>query len=410
MKTKTLFLVVALFVTNVSFGQIEELSNVSGGTQQTSRFVSGLEKSDCPINLGEKMYNLIGMHLYNASKSPLIAIILENNSLRISPLESGETFEVTNIYSSKEILGMRASWQKAKFISEVIPYSINGKNFKRKTTKDDLDYFKPQYELRDNKGRTVYICATFVGQFCHDMNIADASAFICVETYNKLKEIYEGKEMASEYINYNKISFANGKYFSKDDVNPTNIMHIQKVAVMDGQLAAAVQFPNGKVENCAIANFGKASMHILHKNDSLPYLFVEIDRNPGRLGSSEGHILFTKADLDNLVLKWEQESLQEERAKLARDEKRKQELIAKYGQKYAQDIINGNPSVGMTKEMCLEACGNPNNGITKTTTSEGEQEGWTYGFYSRGYIYFVEITFVNGKITNIEEIEGNTRY
>ena len=353
----------------------------------------------------------MGMHLYNASPNPLVAIITENNTVHISPLESGETYEVTNIYGFREdFIKLTTDLNNKKFISEVIPYTINGKNFKRKTTKDDLNNFRPQYELKDSKGRTVYICASFVGPFCYGMNIADASAFICIEAYNKLKEIYEGKEMASEYINYNKTSFANGKYFSKADVNSDNIMHIQKIAVMDGQLAAAVKFPNGEVENCTIANLGNASMHVLHKNDSLPYVFVEIDRNPGRLGSNEGYILFNKTELDNLVIKWEQESIQEERAKLAKDEKRKQELIAKYGQKYAQDIIEGNPTIGMTKEMCIEACGNPNKGITKKTTSAGEQEEWTYGLYSMGYLYFVEITFVNGKITAVEELEGNTRY
>ena len=81
MKTKTLLLAVALLTANVSNGQIEELSNVSNGTQQMSPFVSGLPKSDCPINLGEKMYNLIGMHLYHASKKPLVAIISENNTV-----------------------------------------------------------------------------------------------------------------------------------------------------------------------------------------------------------------------------------------------------------------------------------------------------------------------------------------
>ena len=115
MKTKTLLLAVALIIANVSQGQIEELSNVSGGTRQTSRFVSGLPKSDCPINLGEKMYNLIGMHLYNASKKPLVAIISENNTIQISVLEGGETYEVTNIFSSREILEMFANWQKTKF-------------------------------------------------------------------------------------------------------------------------------------------------------------------------------------------------------------------------------------------------------------------------------------------------------
>ena len=412
MKTKLLLLAATLLAANVSFAQIEELSSTSRAEPQKARFADRLKKSDCPIDLGETMYNLVGMHLYQASKIPMVAIIADNNNVRISLIESGENYEVVDILSIKEGRGLCMNWQRAKFVSETIQYSVNGKNFKRKTAIEDLESFLPQYKLKDSKGNTVYINAKFVGPFVSNINIADVSAFICVEAYNKLKSTFEGKQMAVDYINYDKTSFVNGKYFTMNDVNPNQLYQIQKIAVLEGKLAAAIQQPDGKIENYTIENLGKASMNVLHKKDSLVYLHVETDGGSRRLGSGEGHILFAKSDLDSIVLKWEQEGILQEREKLEKDEKRKQDLIAKYGQKYAQDIIKGTPSVGMNREMCLEACGQPNRGISKSTTKDGEKEEWTYAFYSNslGYIYVVEVIFIDGKISSVEEVEGSIKY
>lgn len=59
-------------------------------------------------------------------------------------------------------------------------------------------------------------------------------------------------------------------------------------------------------------------------------------------------------------------------------------LAKKYGSKNAKDIVNGYIRIGMTKQMCKEAWGEPYD-INKTTTSYGTHEQWCYG---NNYVYF----------------------
>lgn len=63
---------------------------------------------------------------------------------------------------------------------------------------------------------------------------------------------------------------------------------------------------------------------------------------------------------------------------------RKVELVEKYGAKNAKDIMNGIIRIGMTKEMCRSAWGNPER-INRTTTRYGTSEQWVY---YNNYVYF----------------------
>ena len=86
-------------------------------------------------------------------------------------------------------------------------------------------------------------------------------------------------------------------------------------------------------------------------------------------------------------------------------EKKKQSLTHKYGLKYAQDIIDGKASVGMSKEMCKEALGSPDE-ITKSTNSSGSVEIWVYSLYHKYYpsLYpIIVVTFTNEKVTSVNE-------
>ena len=58
--------------------------------------------------------------------------------------------------------------------------------------------------------------------------------------------------------------------------------------------------------------------------------------------------------------------------------KRKTQLVKQYGAKIADLIVQGFINVGMTKSMCREAWGKPEN-IHKTITSSGTYEMWSYG-------------------------------
>ena len=74
--------------------------------------------------------------------------------------------------------------------------------------------------------------------------------------------------------------------------------------------------------------------------------------------------------------------------------KRKANLIRKYGTAIANLIIQGKVRIGMTKQMCLESWGEPDD-INTTIGSYGTHEQWVYG---NGYYLYFE----NGKLTNIQ--------
>ena len=69
-------------------------------------------------------------------------------------------------------------------------------------------------------------------------------------------------------------------------------------------------------------------------------------------------------------------------------------IIAKYGESNGSLILQGKVVIGMTKEQCIEALGNPNR-INRTTTVSTIYEQWVY---SNKYLYFE-----NGKLVTIQD-------
>lgn len=75
-------------------------------------------------------------------------------------------------------------------------------------------------------------------------------------------------------------------------------------------------------------------------------------------------------------------------------QKRQAAMIKKYGKYYGTLISQGKVKIGMTREMCRQAWGEPDD-INTTTGSFGKYEQWVYGYNS--YLYFE-----NGKLTTIQ--------
>ena len=74
--------------------------------------------------------------------------------------------------------------------------------------------------------------------------------------------------------------------------------------------------------------------------------------------------------------------------------KRKAELTKKFGTSNAKLIMEGKIRIGMTKQMCKEAWGEPDY-INRTTSVYGSTEQWCYG---DTYVYFE-----GNKITTIQD-------
>ena len=64
---------------------------------------------------------------------------------------------------------------------------------------------------------------------------------------------------------------------------------------------------------------------------------------------------------------------------------RRENLIKKYGEKYGTMIADGHVAIGMTKPMCIDAWGKPQD-INRTTGTYGVHEQWVYNMKS--YLYF----------------------
>lgn len=96
----------------------------------------------------------------------------------------------------------------------------------------------------------------------------------------------------------------------------------------------------------------------------------------------------------NREIALEQEAKRKKVAGIAAMNKRKANLIDKYGESIANLIIQHKVKIGMTKEMARESWGIPED-INKTTTQYGTFEQWVYG--GGNYLYFD-----NGVLTTIQ--------
>jgi hypothetical protein len=84
----------------------------------------------------------------------------------------------------------------------------------------------------------------------------------------------------------------------------------------------------------------------------------------------------------------EQETIQSQKnttANAAAKKARRENLIKKYGNKNGSMITDGHIVIGMTKQMCIDAWGKPQE-INRTTGTFGVHEQWVYNIKS--YLYF----------------------
>jgi len=102
-----------------------------------------------------------------------------------------------------------------------------------------------------------------------------------------------------------------------------------------------------------------------------------------------------KLQSQQLNTKRKQEELIKEENKRKAFERNRTECINKFGQQNGELIANSKVKIGMTTEMCKAAWGIPF-WTSKTTTENGTNEDWYYGF---GY----SLHFVNSNLIRIEE-------
>lgn len=421
MLKKLVFLTLSVFVSSLSFAQIEQIDSraeMLKKVQDAREPAIVLDNTPYPFFSYEYYedvlpFNLLNQQLYcvneqrnkrNTDGGPAVIILTlsKDNIVRIEKLKNGTYYDVVEILSTEEQKNNLALTLKSTktFIGDTVHYRMQDNKLREyKFSKKDVETLLNTLSLRDNNN-VVYVLQDnsgkkyFLWHFRHTNasisnkqvyfvygDYAKMQDFVSVNTFNHIKSIYEGKEIVSE-------PYYNNPFLSDKE---ECVYVVEKVVILDNSIALKVR----NVKNRETKTVPVNSTYVRHLNDHKDSLLV--------LSALSGCALRT--DADSLFTKWEYEKQQEEREKLAKDEKRKQELIIKYGQKYAQDIFDGKASVGMSKEMCKAALGSPDE-VTKSSNSIGSMEIWVYSMYHKYYpsLYpIIVVTFTNDKVTSVNE-------
>lgn len=169
---------------------------------------------------------------------------------------------------------------------------------------------------------------------------------------------------------------------------------------------------------------------IAPKDGVLQGLFENISTKDNTFSTILGHGIFVTENLDHDILsrlytghgeyclKHEIDSILHRKEVLRQEKERKEKLetlaeqkriIETYGETFGKLIIDGKVCVGMTKAMCIEALGRPEQ-TNKVTNTLGVAEVWTYiSNWAESVFLDIEdeeymfVTFIDGKITSITE-------
>ena len=239
--------------------------------------------------------------------------------------------------------------------------------------------FYPKYALSPNQ--TLHSLPTALPIYS-----AHLSSFISVSSYNFLKEKYAGKECYC-------IGAINKEDIKRDVLN--GVYKFEKVIVKDGEICGEV---------------------ISVESNKKYYWELEIIRQrmikDGAIvvdSIMDLNCLCLKSDVDSLLTKWKYEEAQERLADERKQEQYRINMIQKYGENYGNLIAKGEICIGMTKDMCKEALGRPEQ-TNKVTNTLGVAEVWTYiSNWAESVFLDIEdeeymfVTFIDGKITSITE-------
>lgn len=218
------------------------------------------------------------------------------------------------------------------------------------------DYKINQYVINTYDGVLRKIDATlptFYEYFQKNMTFKDTKKFFLANTDTTQIDSIRGV-----YVNKNV-------YYWCDDYSPRKF-YVQRIV-------PEIEFRDN---NKYFDYVYKVTLHGVEGNKRFEYVPVDVFLANSQLAE----------EFEAYQKKLETEAKQEREAKLAR-------LVKKYGKKYAEDILIGVPRIGMSEEMCREACGEPED-INTTITKYSYDEQWVY---RSKYIYLE-----NGIVTAIQ--------
>lgn len=268
--------------------------------------------------------------------------------------------------------------------------------YRKYNVKEDVYAYNAIYILADEKGNEYYVSlnnSSYLG--FRDVVTKDVkygggkligiSSFLAVKGYNNIKSKFE-----NQYVR---------EYFGRE------VFICKKIALKDGDVVAALTDTlSTTVSYIPVKDIYMTSVGGYGSTDSLISARM-IVTSPYNSNYKEDVDYYTIHDIDSIKNKKAYEEHLAEIEKAKKDEKRKQELIKKYGQKYGTSIFNKEACVGMTKAMCKEAIGSPDQ-VTKSQTSSGNVEVWSYTLAYQmwnGLAPIIVVTFTNDRVTAIDK-------
>ena len=439
-----------------AFNKFDYLQPFKGGMSPKIRcgIAHAIKNGDTPSSYQIlAVYNLIGEQLFSVkdakitSKNNYYMIVNNKTNLALEKIQQGKYYTVKDILISKEdIDSLGTLFNELPFITDTLYYDLDARKLLDRTeplpqdakqclvsksavlrllqpaesyiewpTKSQIinsRNFEPEqaiYVLSDETGKECYIplytqynydvlslkceitiaTRTFIFKSSEKVyvqmgELAQLDAFALVEGYTILKKIFENQRLIDRDKN---------EYLCK------------KIALKDGQVVAAITDTlSTKVSYFQIVDFCDTKLSYWY-DDKIKVLAVGKQRNNNGEDEKVDFWFFTKHDMDSVEAKIAYEKQKAEQEARKKDERKRQDLIKKYGAKIGQSIADGKACVGMNKEQCQEAMGTPNS-IAKDTNNLGAVEVWTYslGYQMFGGIVPVTVvTFINGKVTSVKE-------
>ena len=423
---KISILLFAVMMAGSLSAQIEEVSaeQYKKNHKREKTAIDYFAKVQYPSNLSG--CDLRGQQLYctqdQINGKPIIAITISpDGSIGIKRLKKGTYYDVTNIICSrqelyelreKDLLDFRDRILNSKdYVGDTIHYLEKGKEkiyTLSKSKKVDIpklldskairisdtwiDYL---YELTDKNGYKHYIGDKNTIQLNNGLLVAFSGRiedFISVSTFNYLKTKYENKEVVAPGY-YDPCAY--GPCDKGQIMLEKHVMYVEKIGVEKGKIVCAIKDPSYTEIQVREYKGEKDCSATRHQLDKIQGLFVE------------GYwcAFPCRRAADSLLNKWNQEEQIAEAQARAEKAKRKAEYIKKYGEKFAQNILDGKVCVGMTMAMCQEAMGRPNN-TTRNSSSLGMVEIWTYSTWYP-LVPITVVTFLDDKVTSVDEYKDN---
>lgn len=276
---------------------------------------------------------------------------------------------------------------------------------------------KGYYILEDNEGNKYYDFRDRYDDCCRDLffggdeynkdfgHYGPPERFISTKCFNKISELILNKEVVVGY----KIEV---DYLTEDKINVSEgtVCFCNDLFLHEGHLVAVLSNEHGEftVQIYGYANsefepIGYRGVAGLTEPYNRNERIDSQSRYTGAMKNGYGSI-YPKSYLE-LIKEGKQKQAEElaaEKQRMEQEAERKRQehrnnIIAKYGEKWGTLILEHKVAVGMTKEMCKAAIGYPSNTYTKTT-EKGNCEVLVYSnsitirwlYFYDGILYMIE--------------------